>query len=166
MATTSTTTSLFGSAPNKATARKVSSQAALPTGILYPLAKYQDKRVISPISKTTSVEYFVKSSGKELVTGMLRQLLLTRPGERVMLPSYGLNLDNYLFEPLDITTFSMMKEDILSTIADHAGFLEVLKLSIFESPPWKAQQALTIYLNVKIRDNNLIPPFEVGLSLS
>ena len=83
-----------------------------------------------------------------------------------MLPSYGLNLDNYLFEPLDITTFSMMKEDILSTIADHAGFLEVLKLSIFESPPWKAQQALTIYLNVKIRDNNLIPPFEVGLSLS
>jgi len=166
MATTSTTTTLFGSPPNKATARKVSSQAALPTGILYPLAKYQDKRVISPISKTTSVEYFVKSSGKELVTGMLRQLLLTRPGERVMMPGYGLNLDEFLFEPLDITTFSMMKEHILSTIAEYASFLEVLKLSIFESPPWRGQQSLTIYLNVKIRDNNLIPPFEVGLSLS
>ena len=44
-----------------------------------------------------SISPFVKSSGKELVTGMRRQLLLTKPGERVMMPGYGLNLDEFVF---------------------------------------------------------------------
>ena len=161
-----TTVTMFGSPPNKETKRKVSSQSELPKGILYPLAKFQNKRVISPIKSATSVSYFSQATGKELIQGMLRQLFLTRQGERVMLPRYGLNLDKYLFNPLDLTLFEQMKEDILFCISKYAGFLEVLDLSIFETSPYAANNGLMVYLNIKIKDDDLIAPFEVGVNIS
>ena len=83
-----------------------------------------------------------------------------------MLPKYGLNLDKYLFNPLDLTLFEQMKEDILFCISKYAGFLEVLDLSIFETSPYAANNGLMVYLNVKIRDDDLIAPFEVGVNIS
>lgn len=162
----STTVTMFGSPPNKEIKRKVSSQKQLPKGILYPLAKYQNKRIVEPIKGVTSVPIFSMATGKDLITGMLRQLFLTRQGERVMLPKYGLNLDKYLFNPLDLTLFEQMKEDILFCISKYAGFLEVLDLSIFETSPYASTNGLMVYLNVKIKDDDLIAPFEVGVNIS
>jgi phage baseplate assembly protein W len=162
---TITNTTMFGSPPNEERKRKAASQKGMPLGILYPLATTQNKRVLSPIDSIQSVDYFSKGTGKELVTGMLRQLFLTRPGERVMMPNYGLKLDEYLFEPLDLTTFEMLKEDILHCIKTYANFLQVVKLSIVESSPYETRDGLFIKLSLKIRDNDLIPPFEVGVNI-
>ena len=53
-------------------------------------------------------------SGVDDIQSSLEILLSTRPGERVMLPRYGCNLDEMIFEPLT-TTFKTYMRDLIST---------------------------------------------------
>lgn len=156
---------VFGFLGDQATKRTVTSQVASPTGFSYPISKTINKRVIDPVKPLSKQYYFSKETGKNLVTSMLRQLFLTRPGERVMSPRYGLNLDEYVFEPLDLTTFEFMKDDIEVCVNTYVPFLEILAINIFEATPSLPSNAVNIYLTLKIRDNDLIPPFEVGVNI-
>ena len=53
-------------------------------------------------------------SDAEDIESSLQILLSTRPGERVMLPKYGCNLDEMIFEPLT-TTFKTYMKDLIKT---------------------------------------------------
>jgi uncharacterized protein len=46
----------------------------------------------------------------------LRVLLTTRTGERVMEPKFGCNLDDYLFESLDATTVTIIRDKVETAI--------------------------------------------------
>jgi len=50
----------------------------------------------------------------DVVKQNLKMLVLTAPGERVMIPSYGVGLRNYLFEP----NTKLVKDDIESKILE------------------------------------------------
>lgn len=62
----------------------------------------------------------------------LQILLSTSLGERVMQPTYGCNLQNYLFEPLNPTMASSIKEQIRVSILYHEPriILNSLELSL------------------------------------
>ena len=53
-------------------------------------------------------------SDEDDIESSLQILLSTRPGERVMLPKYGCNLDEMIFEPLT-TTFKTYMQDLIKT---------------------------------------------------
>jgi len=57
-------------------------------------------------------------SDAEDIQSSLQILLSTRPGERVMLPKYGCNLDEMIFEPLT-TTFKTYMKDLIKTAILH-----------------------------------------------
>lgn len=65
-------------------------------------------------------QFSVTTNGVEMLSdeadiqSSLEILLSTRPGERVMLPKYGCNLDEMIFEPLT-TTFKTYMKDLIST---------------------------------------------------
>jgi phage baseplate assembly protein W len=46
----------------------------------------------------------------------LRVLLTTRTGERVMEPKFGCNLDDYLFESLDTTTITIIRDKVETAV--------------------------------------------------
>ncbi|HVU55778.1 MAG TPA: GPW/gp25 family protein [Puia sp.] len=60
----------------------------------------------------------------------LQMLLSTRPGERVMQPQYGCNLDAMLFEPLTTTLLAYMKELIQTAILYYEPRITVDDVSI------------------------------------
>ena len=60
----------------------------------------------------------------------LHQLLQTERGERVMLPKYGCNLQKFLFQPLDRTTFKAIKEEILFSCENYLDGATVRKISV------------------------------------
>jgi hypothetical protein len=43
-------------------------------------------------------------------------ILLTRKGERIMLPEFGTNLRRYLFEPLDQTVREIIRTEIINSL--------------------------------------------------
>ncbi|HEY6505760.1 MAG TPA: GPW/gp25 family protein [Chitinophagaceae bacterium] len=55
-------------------------------------------------------------SAEEDIAQSLQLLLSTRPGERIMQPSFGCNLDVMLFEPLTTTLIAYVKDLIETSI--------------------------------------------------
>lgn len=116
--------------------------------------------------QSSSKGYFSKQVGDEVIKSNLRQLLLTEPGERVMLPDFGCPLKAFLFAPLDEETFFLMKEQIVLAINKYLPTVQILRLGVYpESDYGKAGvPALKINLWCKILDNT-DSTFEVSVEL-
>ena len=62
--------------------------------------------------------FFRTTSGVDQVKSDLLILLLTEPGERVMLPDFGTPLRKFIFEPNDSTVNEQVKEAIAVAISE------------------------------------------------
>ena len=166
MATTTTHTS-YG-APVSIDVRKVSSSKfAKRTGLAYPLIGNLKDITGNPVSLQKSKGqggYFSKNYGVTLIRNNLRQLILCNKGERVMLPDYGMSLNKYLFEPLDETTFYLIKNDILSTLATYFSSVHVLGIKVFASPRKQDEHQLIVSLTLQLLDQSL-DIFDVEVTL-
>lgn len=137
------TTIKYGKDVNIQTQKTVRSTETKTIGLAYPL-------------ESISRGYVRQQSGRELLRSNLTQLLKTSRGERVMLPQFGTNLADYLFEPLDSDTAEEIRDHILETLALFAPNVTVSKLIINESEgvTYEGYQGLNIYLEVIEKDTN------------
>ena len=82
----------------------------------------------------------------------LEILLSTRLGERIMVPTYGCNLDEMLFKPLDLTLKTYMIELIRKAILYHEPRIDVLKIDMNENNGHEG--VVLIHVNYLIRSTN------------
>ena len=68
-----------------------------------------------PVFNSTTGAVQLASEADDIAQS-LQVLLSTRPGERVMLPKFGCNLDILLFEPITTTLLAYVKEVIQTSI--------------------------------------------------
>lgn len=119
--TTPTTTNVYGKSVANKQARDLTLKDNKLTGLRYPPQTSPGKG------------YFSKSSGLELVKSGLKSLIRTERGERFMRPDYGCNLRKFLMEPLDKTTFSLIKEEIETSIRKYLRSVNLDKIQAFET---------------------------------
>lgn len=92
------------------------------------------------------------ASGREDIEQSLKILLSTRPGERVMQPDYGCNLDRLVFEPLDASMKSYMEEMIKTSILYHEPRINLLGITIMDMSPNSG--FVSISVDYEIRTTN------------
>jgi phage baseplate assembly protein W len=95
------------------------------------------------------------------IQSSLEILLSTRPGERVMRPDYGCNLDELVFEPLT-TTFKTYIKDLVSTaILYHEPRIEVNKIELDDGSGLEGKIILTVEYTVRATNSryNFVYPF-------
>lgn len=73
-------------------------------------------------------------SGMNQVKSDLLVLLLTEPGERVMLPDFGTPLKKFFFEPNDSSVVDKVKEAISSSISKWEPRIAVSQIYVTNSP--------------------------------
>jgi hypothetical protein len=95
-------------------------QLFLGRGWAFPPAFNQDSGTV----KMSKAEHDIKES--------LHILLSTTLGERIMQPKYGCNLNDYVFDALDNTTQTMLKDTVETAIIYHEPRIDVDKISIQE----------------------------------
>jgi len=137
--------------------RKISSQIKQRCGLDYPLTGNLNS-VTGSVNANTNISkssYFSKATGVNLIKNNLRQLLLCEKGERVMLPDYGLSLKKYLFEPLDETTYFLIRQDILETLAKYFSSVRVLSLTVLSNSLQRDRSELYISLTLQLLDQSL-----------
>lgn len=117
---------IYGTLQTKEVKQVIQSPVPKKFGLHFPVGT-------SPKNNTINKGYFVKTYGPDLVVNNLKQLLNTSKGERVMLPNYGLDLKQFLFEPLDEQTFTAIRREILSSLKSYAPEVTVTKLSVLSS---------------------------------
>lgn len=149
---------VYGAEPSISVKRKVQSKYKKRSGFAYPLVgTFKTVTGKPPYLQNNNGEgaYFTKQTGVELIRNNLRQLLLTNKGERVMLPDYGLNLERYLFEPLDQTTFYLIKQDILKTLERYFSSVNVITLSVYSDLLQRDRSQLYVSLTLQLLDQSL-----------
>ncbi len=106
----------------------------------------------------------VMISEEEDIKSSLEILLSTRLGERVMLPNYGCNLEELLFEKLDRTLITYAKELIETAILYHEPRIDVIKIDISETNPLEGQLIIKIDYRIRATNSrtNVVFPFYKG----
>jgi phage baseplate assembly protein W len=61
--------------------------------------------------------FFRTQSGMDQIKSDLLALLLTEPGERVMLPDFGTSLKKFIFEPNDSSVIEQIRNEIARAIS-------------------------------------------------
>jgi len=106
----------------------------------------------------------VMVSEEEDVMQSLRILLGTRPGERVMQPGFGCNLDIMLFEPITTTLVAFVKELIQTAVLYYEPRIELDSINI--NTVEVHDGLILIELNYTIRSTNsrfnLVYPFYIN----
>lgn len=100
-------------------------------------------------------KYFSRQEDERLVKNDILQLLLTIPGERVMRPTFGVNLRNFVFENSTDLDLSNLRSEILESLAREEPRVTVLSLNM---TPKNDQNYLVINLvfTLKIDPSNRI----------
>lgn len=86
------------------------------------------------------------------IESSLKILLSTRPGERVMIPGYGCNLEELLFSPLNLTLKTYVIDLIKTAILYHEPRIDVKKIDI--DPANELNGVLLINIDYIIRSTN------------
>ncbi len=95
------------------------------------------------------------------IQSSLEILLTTRPGERVMRPDYGCNLDELIFEPLT-TTFKTYIKDLISTaILYYEPRIEVNSIDLDDTGELEGRIVISIDYTVSATNTrfNFVYPF-------
>lgn len=97
-------------------------------------------------SNDTKVD--IKSSDDEsAIVNSIRNIFSTTPGERILEPGFGLNLKQWLFEPLDEFTAQEIGETIVSGIKRFEPRVEVKNVNIdinYEQHEYNIQLVLSV----------------------
>ncbi|MFD2567834.1 GPW/gp25 family protein [Pseudotenacibaculum haliotis] len=109
-------------------------------------------------------------SDEEDIESSLSILLSTRLGERVMVPDYGCNLDELLFEGLNRTLITYVVELIETAILYHEPRIDVIKIDISETEPLEGKLIIEIDYRIRATNSrrNMVFPFykEEGTDLN
>ena len=160
---TNLTSDVYGNIDSKIAKLSATSKNIPRIGTSYPLGRSFTKKVFGNVQNVKKVDYFNKATDTELIKGMIRQLFLTRRGERVMSPDYGLKLDTFLFEQIDEALFETLKSMVLETVSTYMPYVSILSLRIEDTPDVLSENGLLINLSIQIKEDLSIPPFEVRL---
>jgi phage baseplate assembly protein W len=85
-----------------------------------------------PLSKDPTYGFAELTTARQAVQQQMKNLLLTSPGERVMLPDFGVGLKRYLFENLDRSVLGSIETRIRKQVAKYLPYVN-LKSVTFES---------------------------------
>lgn len=95
------------------------------------------------------------------IESSLEILLSTRLGERVMVPTYGCNLEDLLFEPLNLTLKTYVSDLIKTAILYFEPRITVNKISIDPTDELEGVLLIDIDYTIKTTNSrkNLVFPF-------
>ena len=95
------------------------------------------------------------------IASSLEILLGTRPGERLMLPQYGCNLDELLFENLDTRMKTLMADKIETAILYYEPRILLESVQLFEDRQWEGVVLIEIVYRIKTTNSrfNFVYPY-------
>lgn len=120
--------------------RAIPEKAFLGTGWAYPMA-------LNAVGRVGMATY------EDDVAQAIRIILGTNPGERLMRPEFGAGLRDFLFEPINTSTMSLIEMRVRESLIDWEPRIDVLDVQV--SAADRAQGKIQIEVPYRIRANNV-----------
>ena len=109
-----------------------------------------------PLSKAVKI-----SSEEEDIAESLRILLATRPGERVMQPSYGCGLHALVFDSVNERMISELRETVERAILFFEQRIELERVDVDSGQSYDGLLQIRVYYTVRSTNtrSNIVYPF-------
>lgn len=88
------------------------------------------------------------------VASSLHLLLSTARGERIMVPQYGCNMDELVFENLDTRMRTLMADKIASAILYHEPRIDLERVEVNSDPAELLEGRVLIGVTYRVRETN------------
>lgn len=88
------------------------------------------------------------------IASSLQVLLATARGERIMVPQYGCNLDELVFESLDTRMRTLMADKIASAILYHEPRVDLEKVELDDDPNLALEGVILIGVTYRVKTTN------------
>jgi phage baseplate assembly protein W len=82
----------------------------------------------------------------------LKNLLMTKKGERIMQPEFGTGLDSLLFEPMDATFETELQDTITETVSYWLPYVNIAEIDIEMTDEMKDQHTANISIQFTVGD--------------
>ena len=92
--------------------------------------------------------------GEDDVASSLHILLSTARGERIMVPQYGCNMDELVFENLDTRMRTLMADKIASAILYHEPRIDLERVEVNDDPAEALEGRVLIGVTYRVRETN------------
>jgi hypothetical protein len=103
-----------------------------------------------PLS-TSKVHYDMIFDMNENIKQNFKNLILTSPGERIMIPDFGVGIKHYLFELKKEVVFNQIKSDIENQVDRWMPFVKIDDISLYEGSQ-EDETKLSLYIRYSIPD--------------
>jgi phage baseplate assembly protein W len=110
-----------------------------------------------PFSRKNGGLFDLSYSDEEQAISNLKNLILTRTGERIMEPFFGTNLQDSLFEQSDDSLISSIRESISTSIDFWLPYITIVKLDILpvvSVSNTAEEHGVTISMIVSVNNND------------
>jgi phage baseplate assembly protein W len=109
------------------------------------------------LNKKESLKDVAALYDEEAVKNSVVTAFITSPGDKILNPTYGINLNQYVFEPIDDFILDIIKDDIETKLPIMEPRIQVSNLEVFGD-----EDEQTIYINLQIN----VPSLDIyGLSI-
>jgi phage baseplate assembly protein W len=83
----------------------------------------------------------------EAIKTSISNAFLTSPGQKILNPTFGIDLRRFLFEPVDIFTEELIQDDIESRLPRSEPRIEVENVEVFGNPDLQ-EYDITFQINI------------------
>jgi len=92
----------------------------------------------------------------DVIKQNLKNLILTNPGERPMIKSFGVGFHRLMFEPINSTTLGRIKTRILKQVGKFMSFVNIEQIKFITSSedPSVSNNEVTLILKYNLGDIN------------
>ena len=115
-----------------------------------------------PLSFSNKGGYKSINSRKKLAKFHLTNLLLTNPGEKISLPTYGVGMRKYLFENLTSQVMTSIQANIRSQVSQYLPYIRLGNVSIIPTE----ENSIRISLTYSIANTNLTDQLNLDINNS
>ena len=105
-----------------------------------------------PLRRDYTDGYALNKNFRDLVKQNFKMLLLTIPGERMMMPSFGVGLKRYLFELNTIGNSNIIEAEIRTQVRRYLPFinLEIIDIQSSNTDPTISNNFLSVSIRYRI----------------
>lgn len=96
--------------------------------------------------------FLSKASRNRLLSSQIQQIVFTRPGERVMLPRFGIDINGFLFDQVTPDVLDQLRAELSDQIDSYVPQAKLIDMSASISENELGAETLTITLLVRDKE--------------
>ena len=126
--------------------------AALEQGYLYKdlfLDLENKVSYVPQLNKLTTLRDVQGLFDLNSIKNSIKNILLTSPGDKILNPTFGIDLRRYIFEPITTFTSYQIKSDILNTLPDMEPRITVDLVTVIPVPD-RQEYYITLQIDVPV----------------